>query len=951
MSDYLAPPKASFVNPDHVIPISPPPRPPFQHYLSSETLPATPRTPWAAASTSSPGSPRQLRPFLSLVPRLLLTTVSPCLLPLILTIAHLIQTRSSTATLASELKSVLSSACSGIATGAASLVSLPRYLAMQTNDEVVRTTQASILAIGAALIDCITIIEEVITFIVDTYRSVLLCTIELAVRGTLDILIYVVEVISDSVTSTCSTIRAEIQDAVSGGNAIIQDAVSAINTAIHLVDSSLTLSIANITVPELSALQNVTIPSSFEDTLLKLNASMPTLSELKSLMDELIDTPFEALKAEINATRLEIAASFNSSILPVPSLSLLSTSDASNFRNDLCGELDTGLIDDTAKALHKLGTVAIALMFLVLVLVWGTLAFWEYRRWRALQGTVEMVQTEWDRGAARDPWTVVAIVEHPILEKYVGPIINKVGRTNRMRSNLRWFLAYLSYPTMLTLLLIAAVGFIALEIQLAVLGGIKSSVAANANSTLTASTDSLVATLNAYSANHSAKYAIEFNAAVASYEDRINNELFGSWVNTTAVTLNTTLVQFYDEVEKLLNETFGSTILYSAINTFVYCLVGSKITNLETGLTWLSEHSKVSLPTAPRDILQLSNSSMQELAQPIVTAAAGSNSGTHDNGLVGTLIDRFESALRVERTVYAVLLALYLALFLIGLAVVCWHSGGREHYAAAHERYLALRGLPPRRGDTFVNVSKESHNWPWKKTPISDTYADDAKRPVPAIVEPEPVDSFFDYRRGSGATGLSRTLSALAAPGQAFLRMTGYHSDPDRATPLVQAGGSSEKYTRQPLSSPSPSPLRHADEQDSAFEPPPPPPPPLFWVHKIYGAVDSMRDYMRGRAHGATMLRRAGSVRTERSFGASQVPTARTPREWPVARTPSPVPAGRAVEINVTGALDARFPVGLAHPRRLVRQPTGDGAWADPAPPASNPFTREALPSRTDPFE
>lgn len=47
------------------------------------------------------------------------------------------------------------------------------------------------------MIDSITIIETVGTFILDTYRSMLLCTIELAVRGTLDTLIGAVEVVSE----------------------------------------------------------------------------------------------------------------------------------------------------------------------------------------------------------------------------------------------------------------------------------------------------------------------------------------------------------------------------------------------------------------------------------------------------------------------------------------------------------------------------------------------------------------------------------------------------------------------------------------------------------------------------------------------------------------------------------------------------------------------------------
>lgn len=67
---------------------------------------------------------------------------------------------------------------------------------MQTNQEAIRATQASILAIGTMLMDAITIIEAVVNFIVDTYRSMLLCTIELAVRGTLEILISAVQNVS-----------------------------------------------------------------------------------------------------------------------------------------------------------------------------------------------------------------------------------------------------------------------------------------------------------------------------------------------------------------------------------------------------------------------------------------------------------------------------------------------------------------------------------------------------------------------------------------------------------------------------------------------------------------------------------------------------------------------------------------------------------------------------------
>lgn len=51
-------------------------------------------------------------------------------------------------------------------------------------------------------------------------------------------------------------------------------------------------------------------------------------------------------------------------------------------------------------------------------------------------------------------------------------------------------------------------------------------------------------------AGSSAEYARDFNSAIDRYQKRIDEELFGNWLNTTAVSLNATMVDFYDEIEK-----------------------------------------------------------------------------------------------------------------------------------------------------------------------------------------------------------------------------------------------------------------------------------------------------------------------------------------------------------------------------------------------------------------
>lgn len=251
-----------------------------------------------------------------------------------------------------------------------------------------------------------------------------------------------------------NSVRSNIQDDVNDANNIIQAAVSAINVGCVPVHRyrhsssyfqkvttlvSLNISVPEFSIPALSFLENVTIPTTFEDSLITLNSSLPTLNDLKEKMDQIIDTPFEALISEINSTRLEMAASFNSSILPVPSLSSLSAYGADDLSKELCSDLDSSLIDDAAKALHRLSSIAIGLMFLLLFLVWATLAIWEWRKWKLMKDTIDSIEQEWHRDGKSDAWRMVAIVEHPMLERYSGTFLGKIAKTPRMRTNIRWF--------------------------------------------------------------------------------------------------------------------------------------------------------------------------------------------------------------------------------------------------------------------------------------------------------------------------------------------------------------------------------------------------------------------------------------------------------------------------------------------------------------------------------
>lgn len=427
---------------------------------------------------------------------------------------------------------------------------------------------------------------------------------------------------------------------------------------------------------------NVIAP--FEDKLRAIDKSMPSLEDLKEKMNDLISIPFEKLIKEINETRHELAATLNEAALPVPSLKSLGAESTAELNQSLCQDLDTSFIDDAAKSLYNLATVAIIAMALVVLGGYAFLMFVQWRRWKALQETVELLEEEWRLRAERHPgsipdaWATVAVVENPIIEGTLHKVykILRLDPTQRTRTNMRWLFSYLCHPTCLTLLAMAILGLIFLKAQILALGVIERHAQASAAEAISGTTTDLTDRLNSLSAKASAEYARDLNAAVQDLSDNINSKMFGNFVSTTSVTLNTTLVEFYADVEKGISFAFGETPLHDAINVFVYCILGSKVTALEKGLTWIHEHAHISFPTVDDGVIMLDQTSMAELSSPVTAAAVGD--GSDDSGAIAQLVRHFQDALETQVLIYGILLGVWVFLLLVGVGVVVWHSGVKE---------------------------------------------------------------------------------------------------------------------------------------------------------------------------------------------------------------------------------------------------------------------------------
>ncbi|KAG8928369.1 plasma membrane fusion protein prm1, partial [Tulasnella sp. 417] len=567
-------------------------------------------------------------------------------------------------------KRVLLSSCNSAQTAATVAASLPRYMAEGTNEGIEKAVNNAVDAAKATMIFSLTALEGIIEFVIDIYRSTFLCFLELAVRGTLSVLIGATQEFSNFVTNSLNSLRTSIQGDIASANNVIQSAVSAVN---NLIPSFLNvqLSVPTFDIPSLSGLQDVTLPTTIQDSLTQLNSSIPTLDELRQGLDNLIETPFNALKQELNNSFSQIR--FDKSVLPVPATQQLT----------FCNDLDTSVVDDLIRDLIKIARIGCFLLLGVAILMIIGNCFVQWYRWKSLKHTLDRVREEETTtitGAGpmmelsdRNLLSVASSIENPFAAR-VAYLMTRIFRLSPQKNiNLRFFFNYIFYAPALACFLIGFFGLISVQLQLIAIQPIQRHYSAQVATQVNNFAQSIADGVNGDMLAQSTAYANSVNTQIDTLQTSVNQGVFG-WVNGTIVPLNNTIEAFYQDIQNAVQTVFGGTILETPMQEFIRCLIGTKVEALENAFTFVQENFQVNVPRVEPTVLMLSNSTVQEATTPIALAAVGGENGGDDGGIVGNLVNRYVAALEKERLMFLIFLGLWMIVVFMAIGIIFWHS-------------------------------------------------------------------------------------------------------------------------------------------------------------------------------------------------------------------------------------------------------------------------------------
>jgi hypothetical protein len=502
----------------------------------------------------------------------------------------------------------------------------------------------------------VTAVEEIVVFVIGMMTNTYLCLITFAVTGSLHSVIGALDSAQDGLNKLTTNLGGDLSGAVNTFQDAYNSFIGKLGSFIALgqtIDKPTPLNLTS----EVNSLKNLKLPANLDADLQKLNGSIPTFDQVKNFTDNLIRLPFEEVKLLMNEYMGNYT--FNRSVFPVPQKEQLTFCSDNNGINNFFNDM----VDLTALARRVFIGVLVTLAILVMV----PMAWREIKRYRKMQQRSQMVNSN-----AQDPMDVVYLVSRPYTSS-AGVKLSDAVQAQRKKDLLRWVVAYATSDSALFVLSLAIAGLFTCLCQVILVHAMQKEVP-NLTNQVADFSDKVIASLN----NASEQWAIGTNAAIVATNKDINQNMLG-WVNTSTTAINDTLVAFVDETTKVLNATFGGTILYEPIMEVLNCLVLLKIQGVEKGLTWVHDNAHVDFPTLANDTFSTGAvASLSDSSNPSdsILASPGSAASDEISETITKLVNKLYDGIRTEAIISTVILLVWLSIVLIAIirALTLWYG-------------------------------------------------------------------------------------------------------------------------------------------------------------------------------------------------------------------------------------------------------------------------------------
>lgn len=477
-------------------------------------------------------------------------------------------------------------------------------------------------------------------------------------------------------TNATESVISYANQSIIAAEKIINESVDDLTEAFDTLESLVTVvtdyfSDADNEITHVSSTVNHTfaswyIPTGINSKLEALRSDVPSYDSVKISVESLIKKPFTEITTRLNTT-LQTGA------LHIDYSAISSTISQSDDRVCSSEEIDA----EFQNFRRILSHVLIAIIILLVLLLLGSLL------------------SAWYREHSNWKWITICASD-PLLRRAGGE--NNYNRflffLNQASSHLKWqfiiflrkffgiddplqeilviwWLSYMGRRNCIILLRLALAGFLVVSAQYIILDVL--------SRTIESAMPKLVSVVHAVAIDfesEAVKWANETNNVLKKTETDVNGDIF-SWINAQSISLNKTISTLMLDLNSTIASTFGSTPLESVVSGVVACTIGSKISEAEKALTWLSQLS-VKLPLVDSSFLSSNKTlgkSLNSGSQMMSTVVESS---------LEKIVTFYQNTLKIQLLISSAFMSAWLLLAIASLlyCLFVYHTADRKDLLA-----------------------------------------------------------------------------------------------------------------------------------------------------------------------------------------------------------------------------------------------------------------------------
>lgn len=511
-----------------------------------------------------------------------------------------------------------------------------KFVNQQIN-KAVNTLQNTHLYFIQLLIVCI---KNMILFYIELILGTYTCLLNAVIGATATFAVDASEAVIIGVNETVVAVASDIELGLAGLSSVINQLISGVSAIENFFTGQANNGSEYTNQIDLSidALKNIQIPLSvLTDIETFKQDTLPDFTNLENLTQSLITVPFQFIQNELNDSILKSKSTINND-----SMTIL------KVNNPFCE--NSAQFDEMTETLVKSVEVVAKIIIIVLIvcavasMVPIALGQWNKDRHR------NRLMYDLNASGMKSPTSINNIIvrnDNKILYYF-----HKWGIVKTHHG--LWLISYVTTPLATFVLLMGLGGLIVVGFQYIILHKLQDlskTVSTSLVDLTSVPVDLKQATID---------YIQETNENLTNHTAELNTELFGN-IKYISLAINSTLDDFWTNLNGTINDIFGNTVFSGPINTVVYCTIGRKIIKFEQGLTWINDNLSINIPTLNEtdfaDIDTFLNKSQSNFTSYI-------ERGIED------VISLQKQALQLELIISSIFIGLWLLQFLIGIIIL-----------------------------------------------------------------------------------------------------------------------------------------------------------------------------------------------------------------------------------------------------------------------------------------